>query len=412
MLVVKADAPDPVDMRYRADLGHPMGIMHVIAGLAPEDGGPSYSVPRLCESRAEINGTEVTLLTVAHGAQPPSNCGMGGYRRRSFTQSFAGARLLNSLRVSRSLDAALAQGVPQVDVVHNHGLWLAPNIRSGWAARKAGRPLVISPRGMLSPAARSFSRRRKALAWALAQGAVVRGAACLHATSEAEYGEIRATGLGDPVAVIANGVDLPDPPAQRAARQDGQRTVLFLGRVHPKKGLDRLVRAWAAVEDAHGDWRRRIAGLAEDGHDAQIRALAAGLGLNRVSVEGPVFGEARSDAYRAADLFVLPSLNENFGLTVAEALAFGVPAISTTGAPWRGLAAERCGWWIPHGPDALAATLDEAMTSPPQDLVAMGARGRAWMERDFSWRRVAHDMAGVHSWLVSGGAAPASVRLT
>src|SRR5262249_30773618 len=111
------------------------------------------------------------------------------------------------------------------------------------------------------------------------------------------------------------------------------------------------------------------------------------------------------------DLFVLPTLNENFGLTVAEALASGIPAISTKGAPWAGLEQEGCGWWIEHGVDALTAALDRAMVMAPQVLMRMGANGRAWVGREFCWDRVARDMLAVYRWVAQGAEPPPTIRL-
>ena len=129
------------------------------------------------------------------------------------------------------------------------------------------------------------------------------------------------------------------------------------------------------------------------------------------SIEGPVFGAAKLDAYRAADIFVLPTLNENFGMTVAESLAAGTPVIATKGAPWAALETERCGWWIDHGVEPLAAALKVAMATPRAGLEAMGTRGRAWMMRDFGWDRIALDMLAVYRWLRAGGEPPATVHL-
>jgi glycosyltransferase involved in cell wall biosynthesis len=127
--------------------------------------------------------------------------------------------------------------------------------------------------------------------------------------------------------------------------------------------------------------------------------LAIALGLTRVSVEGPIYGDAKTTAYEDADVFVLSTLNENFGLTVAEALAAGTPVISTKGAPWSGLESEGCGWWIDQGVEPLAAALARTMGLPREALKAMGNKGREWMMRDFSWDRVAHDMLDVYLWL-------------
>jgi glycosyltransferase involved in cell wall biosynthesis len=122
----------------------------------------------------------------------------------------------------------------------------------------------------------------------------------------------------------------------------------------------------------------REVGPPEAGHDDELRALAMALGLTRVSVEGPIYGDAKTTAYRDADVFVLPTLNENFGLTVAEALAAGTPAISTKGAPWNGLESEGCGWWIDHGVEPLAEALARAMALPREALKEMGDKGREW----------------------------------
>jgi glycosyltransferase involved in cell wall biosynthesis len=265
------------------------------------------------------------------------------------------------------------------------------------AAARARKPLVISPRGMLSPVALAFSGTRKMVAWRLFQAKALRQAACLHATSEAEFADIRALGLTNPVAIIPNGIDLP-PDAPR--KTFAQRTVLSLGRLHPKKGLPQLLRAWAQVETRFPDWVLRIAGPAEGGHDADLRTLASRLGLARISIEGPIYGPEKLAAYRAADLFVLPSLDENFGLTVAEALAAGTPVICTKGAPWAGLESQGCGWWVDQGESALAHALSATMKMPQEQLWSMGARGRLWMARDYSWDRIAIEMLGVYRWLV------------
>jgi glycosyltransferase involved in cell wall biosynthesis len=154
----------------------------------------------------------------------------------------------------------------------------------------------------------------------------------------------------------------------------------------------------------------RIIGPSEVGHDEELRTLVATLGLHRVSIGGPVYGDAKLAAIRAADLFVLPSLNENFAITVAEALAVGTPVIATKGSPWEGLESEGCGWWIDHGVGPLAAALTKAMLVPRPTLRAMGEKGKAWVKRDFSWDRVARDMIDVYSWLLQRAQPPALVR--
>jgi glycosyltransferase involved in cell wall biosynthesis len=318
-------------------------VIHVIAGLDPAHGGPSYTVPRLCAALG-ATGAEVELLSVALRDACGSDISNSGFRDRRFRWNYAGVPVLGALRYSSGLARALRHAACGTQLIHNHGLWLLPNVQVGWAAAKLKKPLVVSARGMLGPAALNFSRTKKLAFWHLLQGAVVRRAACLHATSEQEYQEIRTFGLSNPVAIIPNGIDVPAASDSKVSN-DGERIVLSLGRIHPKKGLDRLVRAWARLEAEHPDWKLRIIGPSELGHDEELRALAATLGVRRLFIEGPVYGDAKLEVMHTADLFVLPTLNENFAITVAEALAVGTPVIATKGAPWSGLETEGCGWW-------------------------------------------------------------------
>lgn len=384
-------------------------VLHVIAGLEARHGGPSYSVPRLCAALAALQ-VDTTLATVAEAGAAPSAMARDGYREIREGWDMARAPLFGKLRLSTGLTRALEAVVPSVDVVHNHGLWLMPNVAAARVARRAAKPFVLSPRGMLAPEALAFSRRTKQVFWRLLQGPALGDLACLHVTSLQERDETRAFGLTAPVAVIPNGVDLPELRGARPVPRDGRREVLYIGRLHPKKSIDMLIEAWArlAPERRQG-WRLRIVGPSEGGYGGALRNLAAARALTEVVIEPPIYGPAKFDAYRQADLFVLATRNENFGLTVAEALASETPAISTRGAPWEGLETERCGWWPTYGIEPLAAALDVALMLPASELRAMGARGRAWIARDFSWRAAAERLIGVYAWLRNGGEPPAAI---
>lgn len=383
-----------------------MHAIHIIAGLRPTDGGPTYSVPRLCRALAAA-GARIDLMTVSEtSAQDHSD---GNYRERRFAWDGMNVPLLRAVRRSSSLAQTLRTQAPTADVVHDHGLWLLPNVYAGREAGRAHRPLIVAPRGMLSPTALSFSKTKKRIFWLMLQRSAVLRAACFHATSAQEYEEIRAFGLKQPVAIIPNGIDI-ESEMTHASAAPATRTALSLGRLHPKKGLETLLYAWAKVEVAHPDWRLRIVGPSENGYDAKLRALAAELNLARVSIEEPLYGADKSLAYAEANLFVLSTLNDNFAVTVAEALAAGVPVIATKGAPWKGLIEQECGWWVDLGVDALSAALDQALAMPRERLIAMGGKGRSWMRRDFSWEKVASDMLHVYHWLTQGGGRPSVLQ--
>lgn len=376
-----------------------MKLVHVVPHIDQEAAGPSYSVPRLCESLA-ARGHEVGLSCLAARGEIP------GVALDLHPQW----PILGRFAISTSHARALRGKAGRVDIVHNHSLWSMVNVAAGWAVPGKHAKLVTSPRGTLSPWALSRSKWIKRLLWPLQRRALTR-ADLLHATSEVEYGEIRALGFTSPVVIVPNGIDLPILPVLRPLKAgSAERTLLFLSRIHPTKGIDRLLQAWQTLQHQYPEWHLVVAGWGEPAHVRVLAELAAMLGLQRVDFPGPLYGEDKSQAYFDADLFVLPTHSENFGMVVAEALAHGCPAVVSRGAPWAGLETERCGWWVEHDVPHLTAALATAMSLPADQLAMMGRNGRAWMERDFSWDSVAQRMEAAYRWLIEGGAPPVWVK--
>jgi glycosyltransferase involved in cell wall biosynthesis len=297
----------------------------------------------------------------------------------------------------------------QPRLLHDTGLWLSTNHSAAAISSKLGVPRIVSPRGMLTSWALQHKGLKKRVAWALYQHRDLETAHLLHATSKDEAQGIRALGLRQPIAVIPNGVEPPPPQRSQFSTPNSPiRTLLFLSRLHPKKGLLNLVRAWASAKIA--GWRVVIAGNDEGGHVNDIRAESRKLKVEGdFEFVGAVEGTAKWDLYRTADLFVLPSHSENFGLAVAEALVCGVPVITTRGTPWEDLVTHRCGWWTEIGTDPLAAALREATALTDTERKEMGVRGRQLVERDFSWTRIAEEMREVYCWLTEGGSKPQCV---
>ena len=372
-------------------------VVHVVPHIDQEASGPSYSVPRLCESLA-ARGHEVELSCLAAKGEIP------GVTLDIHSQW----PIFNRFAISTSHARALRRKAAHVDIVHNHSLWSMVNVAAGWVVPGQHAKLVTSPRGTLSSWALSRTQLLKRILWPLQRRALQR-ADLLHATSEGEYRDIRARGFIAPVVIIPNGIDLPVlPPSKQVSKQ---RTLLFLGRIHPTKCIDRLLQAWRNLQEEHPGWRLLIAGPGEPEYESEIRKLSASLNCERVVFSGPLYGASKSEAYFEADLFVLPSHSENFGMTVAEALAHGCPAVVSRGAPWSGLESEGCGWWVEHDVPSLTAALEAAMSLPRRELEAMGRKGRDWMQRDFAWDSIADRMGAAYSWLIKGGEPPASVRL-
>lgn len=355
--------------------------------------GYSYVVARLSDSLRR-RGIWSSIATVG---------GISAFKEADDIRAFECSGVLGkfgrSSGLRRWLEGSVRSG--EANMIHAHSLWTYSNLYAESVARLTGCPFIVSPHGTLSSAALNSGSPLKKPLWHLVQRRVLVNAACLHATADSELQDIRAQGLFGPVAVIPNGVDLPDwiPPVPRE-----RRTVLFLGRVHPIKQPDVLLRAWSRLESLYPAWDLDVAGIDRDspGHLDAMRSLARTLGLRRVRFLGEVVGESKWAAYRSADLYVLPSKSENFAITVAEALAAGTPAVVTTGAPWPTIEARGAGWWIDISTDSLTQALRVAMETPREQLARMGWVGRQWMESSFGWNGIAMRFEEMYRWVLMG----------
>lgn len=395
-----------------------MKIIFTVADLQPESGGPSRSVSALAETVAEL-GIEVGVVAQEYGGK---SAPMMPQKNVETTLVPCRSSFAKKLRRSSSFKAALRNicgGGRGKVLVHDNGLWLPTNHASARVAREMQIPFVISPRGMLTPWAMRFHGFKKRLAWRLYQRRDLQSARVLHATARQEAAEFRALGLTQPIAVIPNGVELPEPrKPETGNRKPEIKTVLFLSRIHPKKGLLDLVAAWAVIQKAESGklktekWRVVIAGGDENGHLETVKAESKKLKLeNEFEFVGEIADEQKWNLYRRADLFVLPTRSENFGIVIAEALACGVPVITTRGTPWEELTTRQCGWWVEIGTDPLAKALREAMNLSDEERCAMGLRGRKLIEENYTWPAAAKKMAAVYRWLLDSGSKPDWVQL-
>lgn len=384
--------------------------LHVITGLWKHTGGPAETVPTLCSSLV-ADGSRTALATLRGDmADTVAKAAAAGVNVQIFPPT-----IRHTVWYSRSLHARLPALIADHDVVHAHAMWQAPGWLACAEARRQGRPIVISPRGSLLPQRLAKSRLKKQLASLLFDRRNVGGAAAMHATSHEEAISIRAFGYQGPLAVIPNGVEVPsdtDLALSMAAEPDfrsrfpettGKRVLLFLSRIEPTKGVVSLAHVWGKIAPRHTDWHLVIAGPDERNHVREVRRILDAHGASRrTSVAGPLYTTERDQAFAACELFVLPTRSENFGMAIGESLARSRPVITTVGAPWPGLQDHECGWWIPHGEDALEHALDEALSLPASTLGRMGARGREWMQRDYAWPAIAARMHSVYRWLVGG----------
>jgi poly(glycerol-phosphate) alpha-glucosyltransferase len=320
-----------------------------------------------------------------------------------------------TLGFSPNLLTRLTARMKPAGIIHSHGLWMYPGIVARRVSKSTASPLVISPHGMLEPWALENSRWKKRLAAWLFENKNLRSADCLHALCEAEARNIRSYGLRNPVAVIPNGVDLADfsslPPYGAIERDNprlkGKKRMLFLSRIHPKKGLPHLLRAWQKLASQFPDWRLLIAGNDQLGHEAELKKLTSELGLlTSVIFLGPLYGETKKQALAGADIFVLPSFSEGFSMAVLEAAACGLPVLLTPQCNFPELAAAGGAVEVQPEVESCENGLRHLLSLSQDERRGMGLRGRELIQKAYTWPGIAARMISVYAWLLRQGPKP------
>ncbi|BBD57375.1 putative glycosyltransferase [Nostoc sp. HK-01] len=391
-------------------------ICQVVASINENVGGPAYSITNLAKalSHNNIYSHLFTLDYQLNGRQLPVES--------VELHSLIAKKLAIYVRgwqpsASNYLTKLASQ---ELDLIHNHGLWMFPNLYARKAAVRNKIPLVISPRGMVESWSLNNSWYKKWPAWLLYEKHNLDNATAFHATSAEEVQSIRNLGYKQPVALIPNGVSIPTTNEQ-ANRQvlteifpelAQKKWLLFLSRIHPKKGLDNLLYVWQSLANSFPDWHLIIAGADLIGYQSELQMLVERFNLKQqVTFTGMLSGQLKYSALTNADLFVLPTHSENFGIAIAESLAYGVPVVTTKGAPWQELETHSCGWWIEDNQQALAITLTEAMKISAAERQKMGDRGRNLVQTRYSWNSVAKQMSDFYYWILGGGEPPICVHL-
>ena len=320
---------------------------------------------------------------------------------------------LPSIGRSPELLKGLKKVCQSAEIIHSNGLWMMPNIYPEWAIRGTKCKLVVQPHGTLSKWAMRRSWWKKLPLWWLWQKRVLDKAEMLVATCDKEYKEIRTLGYKQPIVILPIGLDVPTLATSHlplATENERLKRIVFFGRVHKVKAVDHLVKAWGQLHAGLPDWELVIAGP-DCGAKGELEAIIAEEKIPRVRFVGEINSPAKYDFLTEADIYVLPSHTENFGVTVAEALACGTPTIASQGTPWEGLETEKCGKWVPIGVEPLAEALRELTILTDEERAEMGKRGRAWIQRDFLWDGIGAKMKAAYAWLLGQGERPDFVRV-
>lgn len=320
-----------------------------------------------------------------------------------------------ALGYSPELGRLIEGKVSSNSIVHSHGLWMHPGLIARRVSIQNKCPLVISPHGMLEPWALNNSRGKKRLAAFLFENRNLRSAHCLHALCMPEAENFRRCGLRNPIAIIPNGIEtksfdsLPDPDeiTQLFPELKGRRRILFLSRIHPKKGLPNLLKAWTQLRKDFGDWCLMIAGPSELGHEQELKALAMDLGIeNSVFFLGPIYGEEKRKVLAGADIFVLPSFSEGFSMAILEAAAAGLPVLLTRECNFPELAAAGAGIEVSPDVEGIQLGLRQLLGVSVDQRRRMGQKGRDLVEQFYIWPKITQKMLAVYQWLLGRGPKP------
>ena len=369
-----------------------MRILHVVRDLDAASGGPSQSVPSLSNALAQLGSDSCIAfedfgnLTNGIPSREDGDVCRAQCTRIALRRT---AKFWKQRDFCSQLKAKL--GDIDWDLIHLHGLWNGLNHYGAVYARDRKIPYVVSPRGMLSPWALNHKWLRKKLALIAYQRKDLQLADCLHATSEAEASRFRELGLRPRSATIANGTTFPPLTEPKCKPSRAKRQALFLSRIHPVKGLINLVRAWATVRPP--DWECVICGPDEANHLAEVKQEILALNLEgTIRILPPASNDEKWKLFASSDLFILPSHSENFGIVIAEALACGVPVITTKNTPWEVLETDRSGWWVDDNVDGIVGAMKMAFNTSNSELQSMGVRGREYVVNNLSWLQQAEKM--------------------
>ncbi|WP_099147254.1 glycosyltransferase [Bacteroides sp. KFT8] len=359
-----------------------MKVLHYIPSLDRASGGTAAYIQLL----AKELGKMMELHIVSHASGNPvvmDNC------KVYYVSHFKQFR-----KMKRQFEALLNEVCP--DVVHVNCCWMPACAFTQKWAQTLGYKVVLTPHGMLEPwILKRHYWTKKVPALLLYQKRAVKRANILHATAESERENLLKLGYNDRIAVIANGIDVESIKMKQSWKRN--KEILFLSRVHMKKGINFLIEAVAQLKERIGGYVIRIAGEGDAIYIDELKQLTVRLGISKLVIfEGGVYGNRKWELFRQADLFILPTHSENFGIVVAEALASGTPVVTTMGTPWSELESRRCGWWTEVGTEATVQALRNFLSLTENELEMMGRNGRKLVEEKYSARKVAEEFVEMY----------------
>lgn len=370
-----------------------MKVLSFVSSLDLSSGGPSRSVPMLAKGLAEL-GVDITLMAIRSENMNIHALEGTSVKLKVISPSFSRREIAKFLADER------------FELIQIQSVWEMPYHKVMVEARKLNIPYIVTPRGMLEPWSLSQKKWKKRLAWWLYQRNDVQKSACVFTTAKMEAEHVSALGITTCKAVIPNGIETVGYPC-KSSIEGVKKQVLFLSRVHVKKGIELLFEAWKRILPDYVDWQLLVIGNGEAEYIHSLENRVENLGLKDcIKILPPVFGNDKIQIYQESALFCLPSYSENFGMAIAEAMSCGTPVITTTNCPWNILNDTKTGWCIDLSVDNLENALREAMGMDANALYDMGQRASKLIYDNFDYRSVTRKTLRLYEWLLNSGEKP------
>ena len=360
-----------------------MKIIHYIPSIGKSGGGVSSYLQLLAQDLGKI----VELHIICHPNEDE-------HKLENCKIHYIEGHIKSLIKMKKQFCKLLDDIKP--DIVHVNGCWMLQCSLTIFWAKSKGYPVILSPHGMLEPwDIKKNYWTKKLPALLLYQKRSIQICNCLIATSETEKNNLLSLGYNNNVTIVPNGIITNGIKCKQSWEE--KKIILFLALYRKNKGIDLLMDSISQIKNKLKDWRIIIAGIESDYTINDLKLMAKTHGIADITeIPGPLYGKDKWNAYRDADVFILPTLNENFGIVIAESYLCGTPVITTKGTPWKSIKDNNCGWWVDRNVNSISNSILEFLATTPEQRMQMGLKGAKIVLENYSSSIVSKKMVDTY----------------